>query len=213
MVIKYCKKCGKLFKVFPYRKNTAFFCSRKCREKYGYSKETIKKMSEVRLGKKLSKETREKMSKSAIKSGTGKWNKGRKLSKHHKDNIRKALKQSAKWHLSMKNRKLPFGRNHHNWKGGISKIDKLCRMMPEYKKWKTSIFERDNWTCQTCNKRGVYITAHHIKGFSKIIKENNVKGTLDARKCKELWNLKNGITLCEECHKLTDNYKGRANSK
>lgn len=55
-----------------------------------------------------------------------------------------------------------------------------------------------------------YVTAHHIKSFSKIIKENNIKNILEARKCEELWAVNNGVTLCEECHSLTDNYKGRA---
>jgi len=51
------------------------------------------------------------------------------------------------------------------------------------------------------------------KGFSKIIKENNILDVNDARLCLEMWNLENGITLCEECHKLTDNYRGRGRYK
>lgn len=101
------------------------------------------------------------------------------------------------------------GENSPNWKGGTSKIDKSCRTMPEYYTWRSKCFERDNWTCQTCHFKG-YVTVHHINGFVKIIKENKVKSREDARKCKELWDTNNGVTLCEECHKLTDNYKGRA---
>jgi len=103
------------------------------------------------------------------------------------------------------------GKNSPSWKDGISKIDKLCRMMSEYKQWRSDVFSRDNWTCQTCSIRGVYVTAHHIKGFNKIIKENKIKDILMARKCMELWDIDNGVTLCEDCHSLTDNYKGRAN--
>ena len=105
------------------------------------------------------------------------------------------------------------GENSPNWKGGISKIDKLCRKMREYKQWRSDCFTRDNWTCRTCGFNAGYVTVHHIKGFSKILKANNIKNILDARKCSELWDLNNGVTLCEDCHSLSDNYKGRANTK
>jgi hypothetical protein len=102
-----------------------------------------------------------------------------------------------------------FGDKARNWKGGIAKIDKLCRNIQEYKEWRSKVFERDGWICQTCGVSGVYITAHHKKSFSKILKENNIKNINEARQCKELWDIDNGVTLCEECHKLTDNYRGR----
>ena len=102
------------------------------------------------------------------------------------------------------------GKNHHNWKGGITKIYKLVRGMPEYKQWRSDIFQRDNWTCRTCGITPKYVTAHHIKSFVILLRENNIKTTNQARKCEELWDINNGITLCEECHSLTDNYKGRA---
>ena len=96
-----------------------------------------------------------------------------------------------------------------NWKGGVSKIDRRCRQMVEYKQWRSDVFQRDNWICKTCGKNGCYVTAHHIYALSKIIKEEKIKDILEARKCGRLWDLKNGITLCEDCHSLTDNYKGR----
>ena len=96
------------------------------------------------------------------------------------------------------------------WKGGITFIDKLVRGMKEYKQWRSDVFTRDSWICKTCNKNDCYVVAHHIEGLNKIIKDNGVTNIFRARKCKKLWDVNNGITLCEECHKLTDNYKGRA---
>lgn len=93
--------------------------------------------------------------------------------------------------------------NKLNWKGGTTKRCMLIRFSLQYKTWRSKVFERDNWTCQTCNKRGVYLEAHHIKELINIIKEYNIKTLEDSKKCKELWNLDNGVTLCKECHNLT----------
>jgi ribosomal protein L32 len=103
-----------------------------------------------------------------------------------------------------------LGEKHHNWKGGISKVDKRCRNMAEYKEWRESVFKRDAWTCQECKSSGVYVTAHHINGFSKTIKDNDINDVSSARECDDLWDIDNGVTLCEDCHSETDNYRGRA---
>jgi len=116
------------------------------------------------------------------------------------------MKGSEKQKQVMRDRK---GELHHNWKGGFTKVGHTCRTMPEYLKWRSDCFQRDNFTCQDCKSVG-YVTVHHIKSFARIIKENNINTREDARNCLELWELHNGKTLCEMCHSLTDNYKGRA---
>lgn len=152
----------------------------------------FKKGHTINIGRKHTELTKEKL---RIK------HKGKVLTEAHKQALRVPRKGSGIYiHKS--------GRESSSWKSGISKVDHLCRRMPEYKQWRSDCFVRDNWTCQTCRITGVYLTVHHKKGFSKILKENNINNILDARKCSELWDIINGITLCEECHKLTDNYKG-----
>ena len=61
------------------------------------------------------------------------------------------------------------------------------RNSEDYKRWRTAVFENDNWTCQDCGARGVYLNAHHLfpwRDFPEVR--------------YEVWN---GETLCVECHK------------
>jgi 5-methylcytosine-specific restriction endonuclease McrA len=62
----------------------------------------------------------------------------------------------------------------------------------EYSEWRQKIFERDDYTCKICNRRGGKLVAHHIKPFKK-----NPELRLE---------LNNGVTLCVDCHKTTDSY-------
>ena len=94
------------------------------------------------------------------------------------------------------------GNKHHNWKGGITPLNYRIRRSLEYDNWRRSVFKRDNWTCRLFGEKG-YMEAHHIKNFYTILKENNIKNLEDAIKCKELWDINNGITLCHNCHQLT----------
>lgn len=72
----------------------------------------------------------------------------------------------------------------------------------EYKNWRKSVYERDDFICQLCKKRGNTLNAHHKKTFKSIIKENNITTVNQALQCKKLWEINNGATLCEKCHKI-----------
>jgi len=68
----------------------------------------------------------------------------------------------------------------------------------EWKKIRIDTFERDNYTCKICNKRGGNLNAHHIKPY-----KNNLHHRLD---------INNLVTLCVQCHlKLhhNDNFKNK----
>ena len=99
----------------------------------------------------------------------------------------------------------------HFWKGGITSLNRAIRTTFEYRQWRCDIFTRDDFACQECEARSgkgkvVYLEAHHIKEFNKMIEENKIKTLEEALNCEELWNINNGITLCRECHKKTDTY-------
>lgn len=95
------------------------------------------------------------------------------------------------------------GENSTNWKNGVTALSEKIRECFKSKRWRTAILKRDNWTCQSCDKTKMSFEVHHIKRFSVILRENKVKTLEEAIKCKELWNINNGITLCRKCHKKT----------
>lgn len=116
------------------------------------------------------------------------WNKGKNLSPEHVEKLRGKRPKAS-------------GENNHNWKGGITEINNFIRTSFEYKLWRTSVFERDNYTCVWCGARNgngkkVVLNADHIKPFSSF---PELRFAID-----------NGRTLCVQCHKTTDTW-GRPN--
>lgn len=110
------------------------------------------------------------------------------------------------------------GERNNNWKGGKTTLVRMIRVMFEYKYWRKQVFERDNYKCIMCglhsgNGKAVILNADHIKPFAVILLENNIKTLDEARYCKELWDINNGRTLCNECHRNTDTYANRLNIK
>lgn len=73
------------------------------------------------------------------------------------------------------------------WRGGAS--SKRLKLIDSfnYKHWRTAVFERDDWTCKKCNKRGGKLNADHVIPF---FKDESL-----------VYDLDNGQTLCVECHR------------
>ena len=144
------------------------------------------------------------------KSKTG--DKNPMFGKHHSDDARVKMhnaqlgnKKKLGYRFPMETRirmsKENRGENSSRWDGGKTPLNKMIRESFEYREWIYKVFKRDNYTCQKCKRHGGYLEAHHIKLFSSILKEYNIKTMEDARKCNELWDVNNGITYCENCHK------------
>jgi len=94
------------------------------------------------------------------------------------------------------------GKNHYNWKGGITKFNKELRNFVKKIGWTSDVFKRDNYTCCKCGIRGSYLIAHHIIPLSTIRKEFKINNLKDAEKCELIYDVSNGVTLCRDCHKL-----------
>ena len=108
--------------------------------------------------------------------------------------IRKQKEKMYGRHSSLKTEfksKNMEGKKHWNWKGGISPLNCRIRASKEYKLWRTTVFERDNYTCIFCKTRNgngkkIILNADHIKPFCDYPK---LRFAID-----------NGTTLCRECH-------------
>lgn len=88
-----------------------------------------------------------------------------------------------------------LGEENGSWKGGITPLHKMMRSSYEMTQWRKEVFIRDDYTCQMCLVRGGKLVSHHIKSF---------------RNFPELrLEVSNGQTLCEDCHKKTDNFSGK----
>lgn len=93
------------------------------------------------------------------------------------------------------------GSNSHFWKGGVTPVVSQIRNSSRYKRWRKSVFKRDNYTCQVSGESGQgNVVAHHIKPFYKILEENNIETFDQAERCEELWDVSNGVTLSKKWH-------------
>lgn len=215
ILTKKCIVCGKKFAKQWQKK----FCSRRCY--YKWEKENPNKgwrKKGNKLGFKRGHKIFEGVEKGWFKRGQLTWNKGLKgkqpwhnISGLNKKggipwNKGKHIKNNDALNEWRKKGNAIRGKRHWNWRGGISKMRERIEAMPEYKRWRKAVFERDNWTCQKCKKRGRRIHPHHRMELSTILAKYRIRTLRDARQCKKLWDTNNGKTLCIPCHKQTRSY-------
>jgi len=89
------------------------------------------------------------------------------------------------------------GEHSRFWRGGLTDSNRNARNSTRYAIWRAKVFKRDNYMCVMCGARSgngtaVYLNADHIKPWSQYVKLR--------------FDVKNGRTLCVECHRNTDTF-------
>ncbi len=170
-----CKTCGSIFMTTQQqtKRNKNLFCSYECRDKW-YSKAKLN----VPIH---NKESKQKLSISKKNLYANKENHpryGKTMSPESK------RKLSASLRLVMKK-----GIEHPRYNHSITPEERERRRCgSDYAQWRTSVYERDNYTCVRCGSPSKGdIVAHHLDGYNWCIEKRT--------------NVDNGVTLCEECHK------------
>lgn len=126
----------------------------------------------------------------------------KKQSLAHSGNMPSNISSLAK--IGMKTRFVKGHQPFKNFKKNpVMPEIKRLRTSIAYREWRTEIFKRDNYTCQAegCGARNgngktIKLNADHIKPFAHY---------------PELrFELSNGRTLCEPCHRKTDTFGYKA---
>lgn len=106
------------------------------------------------------------------------------------------------------------GSEHHLWKGNRD-FNNSCRSVL-YNSWTKKVLHRDGYSCQRCGERKD-LQVHHLSPLREMIgfvkDKYNIETFLDIPseewqsyidEVVSLHNLKDGITVCKECHRLID---------
>lgn len=94
-----------------------------------------------------------------------------------------------------KNSNAHKGSNAYQWKGGTSRLQSILRKSLVVREWKRHILQRDDYTCQSCAKRGVALQIDHDFPFA----------FYPALRTEIL----NGRALCIPCHAKTPTFKSQ----
>jgi len=238
MLKKHCLNCHKLFpkplteSLFNW-KNRHKFCSRKCVNRFQVGKKKpFSQRKKISSSLKITHQRKD----WGFKKGHIPWIKGKKgihlspASEFKKGNPapKTAFKKGhTSWNKGKKglmpipwNKGKPFlqirGENHWNWNDNASsKYRSFRRGLAktfEYRKWRNSIILRDNNTCKICGLSELKRKQvdHYPVSLKVILNKNNIRTIEEARKCKELWKISNGRTLCPKCHRHTPTYGKKA---
>lgn len=132
-----------------------------------------------------------------------------------KSNPNELLRRSEKMKIDRLNGTIPTqrGKNHPNWKGGISSISNLARNNKRlYTEWKYPILKRDLFQCVKCKSTEELQVHHNIETMSEIVRKIIPSDLAENISFEEKSNLSDkivsyhidndisGETLCIKCH-------------
>ena len=139
----------------------------------------------------------------------------------HSEESKRIMSEKSKGRIAWnKGKPSPIkGEKHPLWKGGSSLSDRI-RSSYKNQEWIRQVFKRDGYKCTECGRKRcvgdrVILEADHILPLSYLLShiKNNFAENIwyeVALEYQPLWDISNGRTLCQECHKKTPTYAGKA---
>ena len=125
-------------------------------------------------GKKMSEESRRKMSDAAKNRPSN------RIGKPHTAETKARISAITR-------ERTPRGAAHYAYRNGEFQRGLDDRRSVEYQEWRNAVYRRDGYVCQHCgDNKGGNLHAHHIKEFADYP---------DLR-----FVVENGLTLCQTCH-------------
>ncbi|MDK0569621.1 HNH endonuclease signature motif containing protein [Clostridium perfringens] len=197
-IIVKCSTCGKEKKVnmFRFKNNKDFYCSEKCKN-MGYSKKYSGKNSHKysRITVNCSICNKE-ITRNKYEINKPKYNfcsfecKAKGIKKFYSG---ENSPMYGRERLELRGEKNP-NYNPNKTREQRQKDRKLL----ENTNWIKDILKRDKYICKCCGKKGNNMVAHHLDGYNW---------------CKEKrYDIHNGVTLCQKCHKEFHSYYGYGNN-
>lgn len=122
----------------------------------------------------------------SFKKGNTSWLKGKKVDREAYPNMGHLQKHSEETIALIRKQVVGklVGEKHWNWQGG--KNSENYRLRRQFRRIQKQVFERDDYTCLLCNKRGGSLQVDHIKSWSEYPELR-----FDTENCR---------TLCMACH-------------
>ena len=127
----------------------------------------------------------------------------RRLGIPHSDEVRERMSDTHKkmWASNPdRKKKQARGEEHYRWKGGVTPLTISIRVCSNSLYWYKQIKKRAQFTCEICKAKGVRLEAHHIRPFAYLLEWYNITSLEQAQNCEELFDLNNGMCLCQRCH-------------
>lgn len=184
-----CRTCGRIIRYTNERK---IYCSENCKNNYGKNI-LFSKKQEIKYCEQCNRELFRKRYGSKMKN----------------KNTQERFCSKACFYLWTSEN--ITGDKTNSWQGGTTSLDGIIRTLSKYRRWKKYILQRDI-VCVLCGSDdGVEVD--HIIGLKQMIDKYHITNSKEANKCKELWDVKNGRVLCDECHKNTETYGWKSYNK
>lgn len=186
-MIGICLVCNKEFNYYP-SNSSGKYCSRQCSHKCSI---WLEKQAKAKTGRKISKETRKKMSIA------------RKGKKHTSEHIDKRISKMKVTKRKQRQEKLK------TLTGTMSDypLYKQVRASPYYRRWRLEVLERDNNECTSCGGKET-LEVDHIIPFASLFHEAQILNDVTI-----IFDVDNGRVLCKECHVKTGTYCQKKNKQ